>query len=81
MAGAGIDPVGAVLVTLGPAQAVGLGVEQGVEGVLHGRAHDLAEVLLHEGLVDRDDLAQGLGYWGRGASRDRRSDGIITHVG
>ena len=57
-----------MFVAFGAAQAVGLGVEQGVEGVLHGGAHDLAEVLAHHGLIDVDDLAKGLGRRGRGAS-------------
>jgi len=41
----------------------------------------LAEVLLHDRLVDLDDLAQGLGRRGRGASCDRRSYCVIGHVG
>jgi hypothetical protein len=57
-AGTGIDAVGAALVALGAAKVVGLGVEQGVEGLLDRGADDAVEVLLELALVDAQDVGQ-----------------------
>src|SRR5262249_18048688 len=58
-AGPGVEAVGGALVAPGVAQAVGLGVEQGVEGLLDRVADDLAEVLVQLALVDLDHVAEG----------------------
>ena len=59
-AGAGIDPVGAALVALGPAGLIGLGVEQGVARLLDRVADQAVEVLVELGLVDLQDVAERL---------------------
>jgi hypothetical protein len=54
VAGAGVEPVGGALVTLGAAEFVGLGVEEGIEGLLHGVADDAVQVLVDLLVVDLD---------------------------
>ena len=61
-AGAGVEAVGGALVAPGVAEAVGLGVEQGVEGLRDRVADDLIEVLVQLALVDLDHVAEGRGH-------------------
>ena len=81
MASPGIDPIGAMFVALRTAELVGLSIKHGVEGLLHSGSDDIAQVLLHELLVDLDDLPQGVGRNGGGASRDRRVYSVRGHGG
>ena len=60
MASPGIDPIGAMFVALRTTELVGLSIKHGVEGLLHSGSDDLAHVLLHELLVDLDDLPKEL---------------------
>src|SRR5262249_31716172 len=56
----GIDAVGGALVPLGPAQGVGLGVEQSVERLLDRFPNDLIYVALYLALLDADDFAEAV---------------------
>jgi hypothetical protein len=66
LAGVGAGPVvgavGGALVLPGPAEGVGLGVQQGVQGLLDGGAHDLPDVALELALVDLDQLDPVAGF-------------------
>src|SRR5262245_37332591 len=46
------------LISSSIAQLIGLGIQQTIQRLLHGTAHDLAQPLLNLGLVDLDDFAQ-----------------------
>jgi len=55
---AGIATRGAVLIALRIAQPIRLGIEQGVQRLLHGTPHHPVEVALDPLVVNRDDVVQ-----------------------
>ena len=58
--GAGVQPLGAALVALGPAEGLGRGVQQGVEGLLHGVAGHLIEVATALVFIAANQVPEGL---------------------
>ena len=60
MPGPLIGPSLGPLVALGVTEVIRLGVEHGVERLLHRRTHHLPEVLLDLAFIDFDDLTQVL---------------------
>src|SRR5262249_40863968 len=58
VAGAGIATRGAALIAGGVAQPIRLGIEQGVQRLLHGAPHHPVEVALDPLVVNRDDIVQ-----------------------
>src|SRR6266480_6369443 len=56
--GAGITTRVAALIALRIAQPISLGIEQGVQRLLHGAPHHPVEVALDPLVVDRDDIVQ-----------------------
>jgi phosphohistidine swiveling domain-containing protein len=57
-ADAGIATRGAALIALRIAQPIRLGIEQGVQRLLHGAPHHPVEVALDPLVVNRDDVVQ-----------------------
>src|SRR5262245_46070156 len=64
VAGAGIATCGAALIALRIAQPIRLGIEQGVQRLLHGAPHHPVEVALDPLIVNRDDVVQRTRYGG-----------------
>src|SRR5262249_61990791 len=58
VAGAGIATPGAALIALRIAQPIRLGIEQGVQRLLHGAPPHSLEVALDPLVVNRDDIVQ-----------------------
>src|SRR5215472_982511 len=56
VAGAGIATCGAALIALRITQPIRLGIEQGVQRLLHGAPHRPVEVALDPLVVNRDDV-------------------------
>jgi site-specific DNA recombinase len=80
-AGAGVEAVGGALVAPGVAEAVGLGVEQGVEGLLDRVADDRVQVLVELALVEANDVAEGFRVGRAGLVVHGRSPGIFSQLG
>ena len=58
MTGTGVAASLSTLVTLGIAQPIRLGIEQGVQRFVHGATHHPLEVALDPLIVNRDDIVQ-----------------------